>query len=114
MQKKKILSIEIHTDKLSGEVRETAIRLLVAIANDKALAANAEVLRENEYLHVNFECFDVKSLWAAIYQRFISEDRKIEGLADKMIVVCQGDHDWDDYLLLYHYDPTEQIDQIER
>jgi hypothetical protein len=26
------------------------------------------------------------------------------------IVACQGEHGWDDYLLLHHYDPAERLD----
>jgi hypothetical protein len=26
------------------------------------------------------------------------------------IVTCQGEHGWDDYLLLYHYDLTQKLD----
>lgn len=29
---------------------------------------------------------------------------------DAVIAYCQGEHGWDDYLLLDHFDPTVQLD----
>ncbi|MDR0717159.1 MAG: tetratricopeptide repeat protein, partial [Azoarcus sp.] len=37
-----------------------------------------------------------------------------EELKNSSIVVCQGRHGWDDYLLLYHYDSTQEVDEISK
>ena len=36
----------------------------------------------------------------------------VPGLAAAAIIVCEGEHGWDDYLLLHHFDPAEPLDTM--
>ncbi len=33
-------------------------------------------------------------------------------LPGKYIVTCEGENGWEDYRLLYHYDPAQQLDEM--
>ena len=58
------------------------------------------------YTNVNVLTSSVGKLWDALSQ-VVRRDRTLRQSA---IVACEGKHGWDDYELVYHFDP-EQIDQ---
>ena len=61
------------------------------------------------WLYIGFKAADPAGLWAAIQEQFRADPE----LAGAAIVVCQGEHGWDDYLLLHHFDPSESLDEVE-
>jgi hypothetical protein len=83
-----------------------------AVARLSRLAASACVTDGEDdgrrYVNVDFKAVDLRGLWA----RVRAELKTIPGLAGAAIVVCEGEHGWDDYLLLHHFDPAEQRDQF--
>lgn len=58
------------------------------------------------YVNIGFEAADPAGLWAVIRSQ-LQADPELAGAA---IVVCQGDHGWDDYLVLHHFNPTVSRD----
>ena len=65
-------------------------------------------LDRGRYVNVAFATDDLKALWSALREEMLGVPR----LAEAAIVCCEGEHGWDDYLLLHHFDPTEPIDQL--
>jgi hypothetical protein len=60
------------------------------------------------YINLDFESENPKADWMKI--RSLLEG--VTGLASCCIVTCQGRNDWDDYLLLHHFDPDEPCDDM--
>jgi hypothetical protein len=63
---------------------------------------------EGRYVNLDFKVSDLTGLWAAVREQL----RAIPEVAVAAIVVCEGEHGWDDYLLLHHFDPSEPLDQL--
>jgi hypothetical protein len=60
------------------------------------------------YVNVNLRPADVAGLWAVVREQLQAD----AALAGATIVVCQGEHGWDDYLLLHHFDPSQVLDDL--
>ena len=61
---------------------------------------------EGRYVNLDFAPLDAAALWNAIRMELES----VPALARIAIVCCHGEHGWDDYSLLHHYDPAESLD----
>lgn len=68
----------------------------------------SEVRDDGVYFNIDFESRDAASDWSKIGS-LVNHDAC---LAASCIVVCQGDHGWDDYLQLHHFDPDEPLDLL--
>jgi len=66
------------------------------------------------YFDVRFVLNDIPSGWSTFKSAFLEGDIG-EEIRKSAIVLSEGDRGWDDYLLLYHYDPAEfrEIDDVE-
>jgi hypothetical protein len=91
--------------------RSPGLDTVEAVARLSRLAAGVKVTEgedDGRYLNVNFKAADLSELWALIRE----ELQSFPGLAGAAIVVCEGEFGWDDYLLLHHFNPEEQLDQL--
>ena len=59
------------------------------------------------YFNFTFGTEDLKGLWAAIRSAIYSNPALAEPMAKSSIVVCTGENSWDNYHLLFHFDPDE-------
>ena len=101
----KRLNIQIHP------ARSPALDVTESLARLSCLAADARVTKvddDGQYANVDYKTVDPSGLWVLVRK----ELRIVPGLAETAIVVCEGQHGWDDYLLLHHYDPTEPLDEL--
>ena len=60
------------------------------------------------YINFNIQTNDLKQTWQAVYSIL----SKLPYVSSSAIVACGGDNGWDDYLLLYHYDKSESVDEL--
>lgn len=84
---------------------------IIAIATEQVPDAAFDVQRGEDdglYININFDTNDIVSLWDAIGELVTSDPL----WASATIACCEGDNGWDDYLLLYHFDETEQLDTL--
>ena len=84
---------------------------IIAIATEQVPDAAFDVQRGEDdglYININFDTNDIVSLWDAISE-LVTSDPLWESAT---IACCEGDNGWDDYLLLYHFDETEQLDTL--
>ncbi|MDR1935385.1 MAG: hypothetical protein LBS49_07370 [Candidatus Accumulibacter sp.] len=113
----KTLAIQLQPDILAADTCKAAIRILRGLQKDKSLVSSAKFIhgrkQERRYINVEFSSSDMPKLWKVARKRFFSDDSEVAGLDRGVIVVCQGNFDWNDYLLLYHYDPEVQLDKLE-
>lgn len=63
---------------------------------------------DGRYFNLNIECSDLGQVWPLLQPLVTS------GLSQgiRMIVTCQGEDGWNDYLLLYHFDESELVDTL--
>jgi hypothetical protein len=82
-----------------------------AVAQLKSLDGRARVTEGEDngpYINVDFKTPDLPGLW-----KFLREVvHAVPGLARAVIIVCEGEQGWDDYLLLHHFDPDEMVDSL--
>lgn len=102
----KWLSVQVQPDRMPGSAASAAITRLSKLVPDTEVRAGKDGGR---YVNINMPAADPRSIWSAIH-RLLQED---EPLAGAVIVVCQGEHGWDDYLLLHHFDAMEALDELE-
>jgi hypothetical protein len=66
----------------------------------------------DSYLNFLFSSASVTRTWRAI-ERTALRHRLLGGrIRRSTIVTCQGSRGWDNYRLLYHFDPEQGIDQL--
>jgi hypothetical protein len=85
----------------------TLLRLVGELAGTRAQVT--EGVDGERYINLDFAPEDTAGLWASVRE----ELRNVPGLADAAIVCCEGEHGWDDYLLLHHFDKTEPLDELD-
>jgi hypothetical protein len=87
-----------------------AVSRLTGVAERvKALVRVSEGFDNSPYTNVDFMTLDPRELWL----RLQVELRTVPGMTMASIICCQGEHGWDDYLLLHHFDPSQPLDKLE-
>ena len=92
---------------------EAIVLSLERLARNPSLAQHVEVTRgvdEGNFVNVTFKTSDPGELWRAIQAAL--DLREASPAANMITAVCEGDHGWDDYLLLHHRDPEQQVDRL--
>jgi hypothetical protein len=93
-------------------VRSPALDVTEVVARLKVLASDVCVTRSEEdhepCINIAFTSAVLSALWPSVRQ----ELQSMAGLAAAAIVVCEGEHGWDDYLLLHHFDASEPLDEL--
>jgi hypothetical protein len=105
MTRMKLLNIQLQP------ARSPGLDARAAVGRLRSLAATSRISEGEDgglYINIGFEAADPTGLWAAIRDQL----RADPALAEAAIVVCQGERGWDDYLLLYHFDLTEPVDEM--
>lgn len=59
---------------------------------------------------VNVETQDANAFWRKAKPKLTTTPRS--KLLKGMIIVCEGEDGWNDYLLLHHFDKTQEIDAL--
>ena len=107
----KTLHIQLQPERCEDDV-EAHVRDIIAIAMDFVSDASVVVQRGDDdgpYININIDTADVALLWSSMSFAITSDP----SLASATIVCCEGDNGWDDYLLLHHFDKTENIDTLD-
>lgn len=71
--------------------------------------------QEGEYWHLSFKSDRPRRSWFEL-KRFIETELPKPGSGRNkppLIVVMEGEHGWDDYLLLYHFNGRTELDSVE-
>ena len=91
-------------------------RIVEALAEDRDMVAGFESSSgddEGQYVNFTFLAKDLGALWARVRADVLAHAEAGPGLSRSTIVICEGPHGWDDYLLLHHYDRSLELDQLE-
>jgi hypothetical protein len=107
-------SLQIHPDRAPG-LDLTAIRnICERIARDTDIVSRFSFVKgddERAYVNVNFATNDRRTLWRRL-QAELYDGVDGSALKQASMVMCEGQHGWDDYLLLHHYDPAAACDAL--
>lgn len=91
--------------------RSPTLDVPAVVASLSSLDASARVtdgVDDVRYINIDFSPVDAISLWSAIRDRLSAEP----DLSRAAIVICEGRHGWDDYLLLHHFDRSLILDEL--
>ncbi len=116
----KTLTVQIQAGLATALEAEQAVAQLLALAGEKLLASNgkaipaedthAEAVQGDGCINVNFRTPDITGLWRAIQARLGLGEGSKPPIANALIVVCEGQYGWDDYLILHHYEEFDTPD----
>jgi hypothetical protein len=85
------------------------------VAEDKKLVnrfAVVEVEEEGTHTDVVFETTELQPLWRLLQDTLYKDEKIGSDLSKASIAVCEGTDGWNDYLLLYHYDLSLELDNL--
>lgn len=117
-----------HTENLSTLVIQIQPDLLPAY-DEAAILAACEGLKvhkpliasfrleegedDGRWVNLSFETAEPARVWPLLQAAFYGDGPLGEALRAASMAVCTGEEGWDDYLLLYHFDPDQILDSLE-
>ena len=109
------LNIQLQPDRAARLDLSRAKGIIEALARDHAIVAGFDTKAGEDgghYLNFTFLAKDPAALWQRIRASVLAEAVVGHEIATASIIVCEGEHGWDDYLLLHHYDPELPTDEL--
>jgi hypothetical protein len=109
------LRVQVHPD------RVPTLDLALLRKEFEALASNEQSVTrfkieegedQGRYMNLVFETVNKAQLWHIIHSRLFRHASLGEPMSRASMVLCTGPTGWDDYLLLHHYDPAVQINEL--
>lgn len=82
------------------------------LAGEEATATRFAVVRGEGYVNLMFSTREPAALWSVLWRRLYHDPAFGVALRDCSMVVCEGEHGWDDYRLLHHFDPEQSLDTL--
>jgi hypothetical protein len=111
--------IQIHPDR-SKELDLARVRSICErIAADKALIKRFAFVdrpgdgSERRHINLIFDTDRPADLWSLIRQGLYESEALGRPMQISSMAMCEGEHGWRDYLLLYHYDPRESLNRFD-
>ena len=108
MEKVKSLNINLHPDRLRDPTAADHLLSTLACTEGVVNLERSDGEDDGPYVNFHMQSSHVPSLWAAL-RDVIHRG----GLSSSVIVTCQGDEGWNDYLLLHHFDANQVCDVVE-
>ncbi len=101
-------SIQIHPHRARSLDLAKLRATCETIARDTAIVSRFSFVEGHDrhaFVNVNFATSDRRTLWQRL-QAQLYDGADGDALKQSSMVMCEGQHGWDDYLLLHHYDPA--------
>ena len=112
---KKRLSIQVQEDRTSEKrgvlqriVRDLVCSQVSLVLDTGGVCETWDEPKVTTFVTPPLDEEELKAIWE-VAQKLLSENTT---LAETVITVCQGQHGWDDYLLLHHFDENEPVDSL--
>ena len=109
------LSILVRLDRAPDFSPASIKQRLATVGESEGLVSGVNVVEGEEeggYINVTYSAQDLKGLWSLIRLELAGGKDRGPSLLGCSIVVCTGKFDWDDYLLLHHFNPSEALDAL--
>lgn len=110
--------IQIHPDRSRDLDLARVLSVCERLADDKDLVRRFAFVERpgegSEPRHVNliFDTDRPADLWLCLRGRLYRCPALGRAMQMSSMAMCEGEHGWRDYLLLYHYDPREQLHSL--
>lgn len=114
--KTKMLCVQLQPELLSVDVDVAEIDALLGAMIRQDSVANLTVeegFDDGGYINYVFETPDAEKLWQTLRLAVLDDSLVGMVIQEASVVTCEGQHGWDDYLLLHHYDDEERVDSFE-
>jgi hypothetical protein len=109
------LSIQVQPERSPNFDRDQLTAAFLKIAESSDLVRHHTFdngYDDGAYFNYTFDTENLAQLWRMIQETVFEISLFKKHLRKSAIVVCTGDDEWNDYLLLHHWDPTEPIDSL--
>ena len=109
------LCIQVQPNRAPGIEMERVRALGETIAANKELISRFAVVEgqdDGPYSNLMFETLALQKLWEVVWETLYRDDRVGSALSQASMAMCEGNDGWNDYLLLYHYDPLVKLDRL--
>lgn len=86
------------------------------VASNKDLVSRFAVVEGEDkgpYANLMFETTELKKLWHLLQGTLYKDKMVGSALSQASMAMCEGKDGWNDYLLLYHFDPSVKLDNID-
>jgi hypothetical protein len=110
-----IFCIQVQPDRVPGIDIGRVRELCMQLASDKTLVERHGAIEGDDggpYLNLMFEAPDAAKFWMRADAQIYGDNVVGAHMSQASIVTCTGEHGWDDYLLLHHYDRKLQLDTL--
>jgi len=107
------LSIQVQPIRAPGIVMDGIVREFQAIAEMNDLVSHHAFNDGHEsvrFFNFTFGTTDAKALWAVVQHRLYNDDRFAGWMKQASMAMCSSEQGWDDYVLLFHFDPAVKVD----
>ena len=103
---------QIQLDRLDVMTRDDVAMILDRLGSQWPEKMSSNWDDVEQYVNLMVESKDPSGTWQRAKWPMV--DSKIPGgeIRNALIVTATGENGWDDYLLLHHYDNSEQIDAL--
>lgn len=103
------ISVQLHRVRDSRYHLEDLLALVRSIGRYPEVDADEG---DTDSVNLNFFTEDIRLFWSDFEKGVLGDSLLGDWVKNTTIVVCEGDQGWDNYLLLWHYDENENIDQL--
>jgi hypothetical protein len=108
------LSIQVQPDRSTGLDVERLVDAFAVIAAMQDVVEHHQFDRGHDgvaYLNFTFGTRYSAALWRLVQTRLYEEEEFGPHMRAASMAMCSSEKGWDDYLLLYHFDPTVKVDE---
>lgn len=105
----KCIIVQVHTHKNTQYTLDEYLHTI------RASGRHPEVEPEEDnpsVINLNFFTEDAKVFWEEFQQVTQADPACANWLKKVGIIVCEGQYGWNDALLLAHFDPNEELDEL--
>ncbi|WP_269532934.1 hypothetical protein [Chitinimonas sp. BJYL2] len=68
---------------------------------------------EGPWVNLMFETDHAAKVWPILQAAFYPANAFGDRMRASSMAMCTGEEGWEDYLLLYHYDPNPELDSLD-
>ena len=90
-------------------------RELQAIATDNPLVTGHSFCNgkdDGDYYNFDFDTRRIEALWEQIRRTIYDASTFGQSVQLSSMAICTGHHGWEDYLLIHHWDPSVDLDEV--
>ena len=107
--------IQVQPDRVPGLDMERVRSLCRLVTSNRSLTERygiVEGVAVARYVNLMFDTAQPSELWELLKSIFYEDSMVGPDMAHASLTLCEGDRGWDDCIVLHHFDPEVEIDQI--